>query len=109
MMAAVRCKVSKWVFILGTLLGKQWDENELFYTAEEVRTARSPVKSSQTSRVATRCRMVALTQVREGRHVPFRHAAAHGSLALVSNTPGTTQRKFFETSQVHIMTRFSAP
>ena len=37
MMAAVRCKVSKWVFILRTLLGRHWDENELFYSAEEVR------------------------------------------------------------------------
>lgn len=36
MMAAVRCKVSKWVFILRTLLGRHWDENELFYSAEEV-------------------------------------------------------------------------
>lgn len=36
MMAAVRCKVSKWVFILRTLFGKQWDENDLFYSAEEV-------------------------------------------------------------------------
>ena len=39
MMAAVRCKVSKWVFILRTLLGRHWDENELFYSAEEVRCA----------------------------------------------------------------------
>jgi hypothetical protein len=37
MMAAVRCKVSKWVFILRTVLGRHWDENELFYSAEEVR------------------------------------------------------------------------
>lgn len=36
MMAAVRCKKSKWLFILGTLLGKHWDEDELFHSAEEV-------------------------------------------------------------------------
>lgn len=36
MMAAARCKVSKWVFILGTLFGRQWDEDKLFYSAEQV-------------------------------------------------------------------------
>jgi hypothetical protein len=39
MMAAARCKVSKWVFILGTLFGRQWDEVKLFYSAEEVSCA----------------------------------------------------------------------
>ncbi len=40
MMAAVRCKKSKWLFILGTLLGKHWDEDELFHSAEEVGSSR---------------------------------------------------------------------
>ena len=39
MMAAARCKVSKWVFILGTLFGRQWDEAKLLYSAEEVSCA----------------------------------------------------------------------
>ena len=36
MMAAVRCKVSKWPFLIGTLFGKRWPEEKLFRLSEEV-------------------------------------------------------------------------
>jgi len=36
MMASVRCKVSKWPFIIATLCGWKWREDTLFRSAEEV-------------------------------------------------------------------------
>ena len=36
-MAAVRCKRSKWVFLARSFLGKDWKENELFLMSNEVR------------------------------------------------------------------------
>lgn len=36
MMAAVRCKRSKWPFIISTLLGRRWEENDLFVPPDEV-------------------------------------------------------------------------
>ena len=38
-MAAVRCKRSKWTFLARTFLGKDWQENELFYPSQEVQSS----------------------------------------------------------------------
>lgn len=35
-MAAVRCKRSKWVFLLAAFCGYNWKEDELFYPPDEV-------------------------------------------------------------------------
>lgn len=35
--AAVRCKRSKWVFLLGTLCGYEWKERDLFHPPDQVR------------------------------------------------------------------------
>ena len=36
-MAAVRCKRSKWWFLVRTFFGKDWQEQELFYPPTDVR------------------------------------------------------------------------
>ena len=61
MMAAVRCKVSKWPFIFGTLLGKHWDENELFSTAEEVPPGPAAVLAQYRNAVARRAGSLGFT------------------------------------------------
>ena len=38
--AAVRCKRSKWVFLLLALVGTDWKENDLFHAPDQV----SPVR-----------------------------------------------------------------
>lgn len=35
--AAVRCKRSKWVFLVGTLFGYEWKERDLFHPMDQVR------------------------------------------------------------------------
>ena len=41
-MAAVRCKRSKWWFLARTFFGKDWQEHELFYPPTDVRAGYPP-------------------------------------------------------------------
>jgi len=42
-MAAVRCKRSKWWFLVRTFFGKDWQEHELFYPPTDVRAGTCPL------------------------------------------------------------------
>ena len=51
-MAAVRCKRSKWWFLARTFFGKDWQEHELFHPPTDVRDAHLPCVSCALSHAA---------------------------------------------------------